>query len=321
MASPNIAEIVATTIESRSGEIADNVTRNSALLSYLKDKKNVRTVSGGSSIIEELSYATNSNGGWYSGYDQLPVAAQDVITAASFSFKQYAIPVVISGLEKLQNSGKEAKIDLIESRIRVAEATLANDMSTGVYGDGTASGGKALTGLGAAVVASPSTGTYGGIDRSLWTFWRNQTAAMGTAPTSTNVQGAFNSIWVKLIRGKDRPGLIVVDNNFWTAYEASLQALQRFTSQDQGKLGFDTLKYKSADVVLDGGLGGAAPANVAYFLNLDYLFFRPHKDRNMVALNPEKRAPVNQDAEVQILGWAGNMTASNCSLQGYLQGS
>lgn len=316
MAFPNVTDIVATTIESRSRDIADNVTKNNALIARLQSKGKVKTFSGGSTILQELSFAENGNAGWYSGYDLLPVAAQDVLSAAQFAIKQLAVPVVISGLEMLQNAGREALIDLLEQRITVAESTMANQLAAGVYSDGTGSGGKQLTGLGAGVVASPATGTYGGIDRASWTFWRNQTNASGGI-TSSNVQAQFNAMYAKLVRGKDRPDLIVVDNNIWAAYMASLQLIQRFTSADSANLGFPSVKYMDADVVLDGGLGGYAPASTGYFLNTDYLFLRPHKDRNMVAIGPDKRAATNQDAEVTILGWAGNLTCSNASLQGY----
>jgi len=51
-------------------------------------------------------------------------------------------------------------------------------------------------------------------------------------------------------------------------------------------------------------------------LNTKYLFYRPHAQRDMVALSPGKRYSVNQDAEVQILAWAGNLTASGLQFQG-----
>src|SRR5690606_23543953 len=117
MAFPNVSDIVATTIESRTGDIADNVTKNNALLAKLKQRGNQKTFSGGSVIFEELSFAENGNAGYYSGYDLLPVAAQDVISAAQFAIKQAAVPVVISGLEMLQNAGKERIIELIDARM------------------------------------------------------------------------------------------------------------------------------------------------------------------------------------------------------------
>jgi hypothetical protein len=317
-ANANISDIVATTIQQRSKKIADNVTKNNALLAWMQKRGNTRSFGGGNVILEELSFAENSNAGYYSGYDMLPMAASDVISAAEFAIKQAAVPVVVSGLEMLQNAGREAMIDLMEARIKVAESTMANLLANGVYSDGTGSGGKQIVGLDAAVAISPGSGTYGGIDRGTWTFWRNKSTTAGVALTSATVQGAMNTMWASLNRGADRPDLIVVDDAFWAIYLASLQVNQRFASSDSAGAGFMTLKYMDADVVLDGALGGFATAKTAYFLNSKYLSWRPHRDRNMVPLSPNKRYAVNQDAEVTILAWAGNMTCSGAQFQGRL---
>jgi hypothetical protein len=323
-ANTSYSDIIATTIESRSRKIADNVLKNNALLARLNQRGNIKTVSGGSVILEELSFQQNGNGGWYSGYDLLPVAAQDVISAAQFNFKQLAVPVIISGLEQLQNSGREAMIDLMEARIGVAESTMANLLAQGVYGDGTGSGGKTLTGLDAAVettATASQTSTYGGISRSTWAFWRNYSSGSITLPTAANIQQTMNATWAKLVRGSDRPDIIIADNNYWAIYMASLQAIQRFTDPDSAKLGFPSIKFMDADVVLDGGIGGFIYTNsttggTMFFLNTKYLRLRPHKDRNMVSLSPNRRYAVNQDAEVQILAWAGNLTCNGAQFQG-----
>lgn len=318
MAFPNVSDIVATTIESRSRKIADNVTKNNALLTYIDSRGNIKTISGGSTILQELSFAENGNAGWYSGYDLLPVAAQDVISAAQFDLKQAACPVIISGLEQLQNAGREQMIDLIDARLGVAESTMSNLLAGGVYSDGTANGGKQITGLDAAVPVNPAAGTYGGIDRVTWTFWRSKSTTAGAALTNLTVQGAMNTMWASLVRGMDRPDLIVMDGFMWGIYIASLQANQRFTDPNRATLGFPTIKYMDADVVLDGGIGGFCPAKTMFFLNTKYLFYRPHSQRNMVPLAPNKRYAINQDAEVQIIGWAGNLTSSGSQFQGRL---
>ena len=128
---------------SRTRKIADNVTKNNALITRLEQRGNIKTFSGGSKILQEISFAENGNAGYYSGYDLLPVAAQDVISAAEYNIKQAACPVAISGLEMLQNAGREQMIDLIESRISVAEGTMANLLAGGVYSDGTGTGREA----------------------------------------------------------------------------------------------------------------------------------------------------------------------------------
>jgi len=318
MSFPNVSDIIATTIESRTKSIADNVTKNNALLARLEQRGKIKTVSGGSKIFQELSFAENGNAGWYSGYDLLPVAAQDVISAAEFEFKQAACPVTISGLDMLKNSGKEQMIDLLEGRISVAEATMANLVAGGLYSDGTGAGGKQIEGLNKAVPVAP-TNTYGGIDSNTWTFWKNKVTDAGTTDlTVDKIQGYFNALWAQLVRGADRPDLIVVDAGVWGVYLASLQAQQRFTDASSASLGFPTLKYMDADVVLDGGIGGFCPTNTAFFLNTKYIHYRPHASRNMVPLAPNKRYAINQDAEVQILAWAGNLTCSGRQFQGRL---
>jgi hypothetical protein len=288
----------------------------------LNQRGNIRTISGGNTILEELSFAENANGGFYSGYDLLPVAASDVISAAEFQIKQYAVPVVMSGLEMLQNSGKEQFIDLLEARVNVAEATMANQLAQSIYSDGTGSGGKEVTGLNAAVSSSPTTGTYGGINRAVYSFWRNKIwdfSDESVTASSSTIQNAMNTLWGRTTRGTDRVDLIVFDSNFWGFYMASLQAIQRFTSPDSANLGFPSIKFMDADVVLDGGIGGFCPASTGFFINTRYLKWRPHAQRNMVSLSPNRRYAINQDAEVQILAWAGNLTSCGPQFQGRMQ--
>lgn len=322
MSFPNISDLTTTTIESRTKDIRDNVTLNNALLALMEEKGRTREIDGGVYILEELSFAANGNAMFYSGYDELATAAQDVITAAQYPIKQAACGVVYSGLEILQNSGREKMIDLVGARVDVAEASMKNLIATSLYGDGTGFGGKAITGLGAAVPVTPTSGTYGGIDRSVWTFWRNQTTGTGTTITTSNIQQQMNNLWAKCVRGSDHPDLIAFDNNLWSIYLATQQSLQRFGDGKLAQLGFTTMKFMQSDVVLDGGIGGGAPTSTGYFLNTRYLSWRPHKNRNMSAiLGGKTRAPINQDAEMQFIGFAGNLTCSGAQFQGFFSGT
>lgn len=318
MAFANVSDLVATTIERRSKKLQDNVTKNNALLAYIQQSGGNRPFDGGTSIMEEFSFAENGNAGWYSGYDLLPIAAQDVISAATFDIRQAAVPVIISGLEQLKNSGDAQMIDLMEGRIKVAEATMMNLVAAGTYSDGTGAGGKQLIGLDLAVPVTPTSGVYGGIDRATWAFWRSKSTTAGAALTAATVQAAMNTMWASLVRGIDKPNIILMDNAFWGLYMSSLQPQQRFTDPSSANLGFPSIKFMGADVILDGGIGGFATTKTAYFLNTKYLYYRPHSKRNMVPLAPNRRYAVNQDAEVQILGFAGNMTCSGAQFQGRL---
>ena len=124
-------------------------------------------------------------------------------------------------------------------------------------------------------------------------------------------------MYLSLSRGADKPDLIVCGNELYSMYEASLMPQQRFVDSKLADAGFQNLKFKGADVVFDGGQGGRCPDKKMYFLNTDYLYLRSHKDRNMKVIGGDRMA-VNQDALYKIIGWAGNMTMSNASLQGVL---
>jgi hypothetical protein len=327
-ANSTVSVIIATTIQSRSGKLADNVTLNNAVLDRLRKRGNVRPFSGGNVILEEIMYndSNTNNTNSYSGYETLNIAPNSPISAAQFSIAQYASAVTISGLEMLQNSSKEAIIDLLEGRVQVAEGQLMNRIQTDIYGDGTGNGGKNLTGLAAAVADSPSTGVYGGINRATWSFWQNQAFSGvtngGAAVSAANIQSYMTQLAIKLVRGQDKADLIVADNNYYSLYVNSLQAIQRVTSVDEGAAGFASLKFygggTSADVVLGGGIGSQATANHMWFLNTNYIYFRPHTDRNFAPIGGERQS-VNQDAVVKLIGWAGNMTSSGPQFSGVLK--
>lgn len=323
----NLSDIVTTTIQSRSGALADNVTNNNALLMKMKERGNVKPFSGGNVILQEIMYndTATENAGSYSGYDIIDITPNSPISAAQFDIKLYAAAVSINGLEMLQNSGKEQIIDLLEGRISVAEGQLMNEISAGLYSNGTGNGGKDITGLALAVSATPTSGTYGGINRANFSFWQNvafdATTDGGAAVTSANIQSYMNRVAVQLVRGTDRPDIIVAGNNYYRAYLESLQAIQRVTSEGAAGAGFTSLKYFGAgfncDVYLDGGIGGQLTTNRMYFLNTKYLYFRPHRDRNFVPIGGDRQS-INQDAMVRLIGWAGNLTCSGARYQGVL---
>ena len=324
MATPNLSEIVTTTLYSRSKMIADNVTENNALLSKLQMKGRAKPVSGGREIVRELSHSENQTYKRFSGYEILDISPSEVLSAAVYPWKQAAVAVTISGLEQLQNSGREKMIDLLDARIEVAESTFKNNLSNDIYSDGTASGGKQITGLQAQVDTTPATGTVGGIPAANYTFWRNQVQPnSGTITlTDANIEGAMRSLWLKTTRNNDGTDLITADNEAYGHFWASMTERQRFTGSTgkMAKAGWNSMMFNNAEVVLDGGIGGSSPGHRMYFLNTDYLFWCPHRDRNMVPLD-QGRYSTNQDAMVQLILWAGNLCASNRRLQGVLNGA
>ena len=317
MPSPNLSEIVSTTLRNRSGKLADNVSKGNPLLMKLKEKGAWKAASG-RTIVQELDYAENSTFMYYSGSETLNIGASDVITAAEFDWKQAAVAVQASGLEiDVQNTGKEAVLDLLESRIKNAERTMKNNITTGLYSDGTGSGGKQIGGVQLLVADDPTTGTVGGINRALHGFWRNKivdASVESITPSATTIQSLFNLMYLRTTRGADHTDLIMADSVYYQFYLASLQSIQRIADSKMADAGFPTVKYLGADVVYEDSAG--MPASHAYFLNTDYMHFRYAPKRLFKPL--ERVNSINQDAMVQLITFAGNLTVSNAALQGVI---
>lgn len=325
MASPNLSELVTTTLRDRQRTLADNVSKSNALLSRLNERGNIDLVDGGRTIVRELEYQENSTFQYYSGYETLNISPSDVFSAAEYSWKQAAVNVSWSGLEnRIQNAGDAAAIRLVASRIRNAERTMSNQISIGIYSDGTGSAGKQITGLQSQVADSPTTGTVGGINRQNFSFWQNQEVTISDTSSATELAGDMRTLWMACSRGTDQPDLIVAGATLYDTFWADLQSIQRVTNATTGPKGFNALEYRGIPVVLDGGQatgsatdhGGGIAATRMYFLNTEFLFWSVHSQTNMVPM--DERMSVNQDATVIPLLWAGNLTMSNASLQGVI---
>lgn len=320
MANPGISELLTTTLSYRTKPIRDAITNNIPLLKRLSSKGNAEPYPGGATIIEPISYASNGTYTRYTGYENINITPQDVITGAEFQMKQAAMSVSMSGTEQLQNSGSpESIFNWLNARVTNAERSFQNSLDTDLWSLGTASGGKQIGGM-QLLVSDDATGTVGGIVAGSNTFWQNQFydfSVNSLAASASTIQHAMNTLWLSCSRNNEKPDLIFADNTYFTYYEESLQAIQRLTSAAKGEAGFGGYAYKDAEVVPGGGMSGACPSAHMYFLNTDFIHYRPHRDRNVEVIG-EDRMSTNQDAFVRLIGWAGNMTVSNRRMQGVI---
>jgi hypothetical protein len=131
----------------------------------------------------------------------------------------------------------------------------------------------------------------------------------------TTIESLMLPLWLEQSRGDDKPDLIVMSNDYFTFYEQSQTSLKRYTADDNGKGGMLSMKYKTADVIFDGGSG--IPTAHGYFFNTDYLELVAHRDADLDELADVR--PFNQDASVTTMLWMGNLTLSNRRLQGVMK--
>ena len=314
------SELVTTTHRAHLKEISDNVSNHNALYGKLTKSGKIRMIDSGISIATPLEYAVNSTYQRYSGFDILSTAAVDVITAAEFPWRNVNVSLAISGSEIRINRGENQIIDLVKAKLNNARHSMANGLSTDFYSDGTLT--NQVNGI-QALVADTGTGTVGGISSSQYDFWQNvvQSAAAplggGSAivPSASTIESLMLPLWIRLVRGIDRPDLIVMSDDYFTFYETSQSTLKRYTADESGKGGMSAMKYKGVDVIFDSS--GGIPSSHAYFLNTNYLGVTVHPDANMSISDDNKS--INQDAMVKNILWQGNLTVSNRARQGVLK--
>lgn len=285
--------------------LVDNIFTSNVLLMRMKKRgAYVTRGSGGTSVVQPLAYATTSASAWYDGTETLDVSANDQIGAAEFDWKQIHAAIPITGRDESINQGREAIVNFVASKTQLAEMTIVDNVGTGLYNDGTTDS-KAIIGLRLAV---DSAGTYGGINRTTYSWWSAQEDSSTTALSLPLMQGIFGDCSV----GNDKPTLITCNQDVYDLYWAKLQPQQRWTDKGTADAGFTNLMFNGAPVVVDG----KCPSAHMFFINEKYLKFHVMADKNFKFTGFVR--PTNQDVHVAQILWMGALSCSNCRMQGKL---
>ena len=280
----------------------DNIFNSNPLLQRAK-KKFYQKIDGGERILVPLNYAQISSSGWYQGADTLSTADNDTITAAEYTWKQSFANISINRLDELKNSGDSQILSLVKSKTQIAQKSLEDKLSTGLYSSG--SDPKSIVGLGSMLSSS---NTVGGIAQSTNTWWVPQLDSTTTTLGLSSMQAIHNLASVN----NDSPTVVVTTRTLYNSYYALLQPQQRFQDSESAKGGFSSLMFNGIPVLPDS----YCTANYMIFLNENYMHLFVHSDEDM-RFEPFTK-PVNQNVKLAKIYWAGAFGSSNLRLQGAL---
>jgi hypothetical protein len=310
----NFNELLSTTLANYRDQLTDNVFTARPLTNHLLSKGRIRTLNGGTKIVEPLIYGENSTVAPYSGYDSISLVPQSGITAAEFEWKQYAASIAISGIEEAKNNGEQEVINLLEAKIMQAEESLREGFNRMFFGDGTdelgpagADSGKTWNGLDNLISAGNAVGGIDG-DASGNEFWNSYVEDTAAGLTLAQMATAYNTVSV----GNDHPDMVLTTQTLFERYEALLQPQLRYTDTKTADSGFQNLLFKAAPVVYDVH----APEGTMYFINSKYLSLVGHSDK-WFANTPFVR-PEDMDARYALIMCYGNLTVRNRAKQGKL---
>lgn len=287
--------------------LTDNVYSATPVLKRLSAK--AKKPDGGLKIQVPVISSKTGAGGSFSDLDALTITRTDNMSAAVYDWKQYYEPIRVSQLEIAQCSGDAAKLDLVASKIKIGESNFAENLSVGLFSDGTGNSGKVITGFAAMMSASS---TYGGIAPADMASWAAQVKAnSGTdrALTLALIQGLDGAC----TDGVDGLSLFISQQNVFDEAYNLFTAFQRIESEEMGKLGFKSLMINGKPLVVDA----FAPAKSILGVNEKYVNLYVHKDHNM---RKEHHSSLEtSDSMLTKIFWIGNLGCSQRRRQGILK--
>lgn len=326
----------------KKGVIQDAIFASNPVFYELKTKGRVKA-SGGERVQVNLMYGKNSTAGSYSRYDVLDISPQDGLGAAYFPWAQESVAVSIDGLSILQNAGPEKIKDLISSKMEQATMSVAETMNEQLWdaeaagNEVTGNSGKNILSIPMLVDADPDrdTAAIGGLNPSTYAWWNNQAFDYGASNTFSIFKSKLNHAY-NTCQNEGRlgggPDLIVMDQQAYENYEASLEDYKRYMTDGEATAGFESLRYKRAKIVWDdrvpdpeyNSFAGANydnsnwAAGAIYLLNTKFIGLYVLGGRDWKWGSWEK--PVDQDAKVNTSLWAGQLVTSNRRKHGVIYG-
>ena len=282
-------------------KIADNIGDVSPLMGKLVGDGNANAghakpnaklqFTGGAKVEKVVRVAHLTARGSQSGHGVVNVNPNRTHNNAVQSFARYYATISITREEASAVRGPEAKVNLMETKVSEAIASIKDLIANGIFNaddiDLTGDELYGMNGLGqlcgkrGTLISTGAAGNTGGGDRS-WmgidstanTYW--DTASWDSSINTTQYLAAdlLDSTSASYIQdiirsqvraatvGNVRPDLIVTTKTVYNYLEQSMLVNQRFVDSSKGNLGFEQLAFEGIPVIWDA----FCPEYHAYFL-------------------------------------------------------
>lgn len=297
-------------------EIVD-VVYNSNPFFFRLNKMHRKLIRGGIHIEFPFMYQRFSNGGPYQGYETLNVAPNDTIKNGAWDWKQQYVPVTVDGLTLIKTDSPEAIANIVKVGFAQAEMEMAENLATGIWSNGT-SNPIQIDGMQGAIDNGAVTTVYAGLTRASNTWLNSQVDAATATLTTAALQSHFMSTKV----GGRSPTLMASRIEQYNRYHNLGMVNQQFQMGPTGsdevlmQAGFTNLLYNNVPWLEDSHVfDGPNTTNSAIVtMNEDYFYFAVSPRADMYLRDFQQ--PVDQDAMVSMILWAGNLIISNPARQG-----
>jgi hypothetical protein len=295
----------------------DQISTERVTLSWLISNK-VESVFGNGIFNEKVFKDNDSNFQAYSGDDQVTYNRRDPVRLAPFQHYEFHDGFGLNETElanngiildddrnaKVTESEKIQIVELLKVHYTALKNGIQDAMAIMFYRDGTQNP-KEVPGIDHLIAVDPTTGTVGGIDRSVTanSYWRNNVSLNIASGTAGVLETAMETMWRACTTfGGTPPDFIVCGSKFYDAYRANARATidRQMNVPAKGGVGMDMgipqLNFRGVPIVWDPildkleALDAGTPAwdKRCYFLNSKHLKLRPFRGRWMVNRKPSR---------------------------------
>ena len=267
-----------TTWQNMQSTVADQVFDSAPFWFWLKDGGRLVPENGGRFLTEPLQYDKNDNVVWVQKGSTVPLHDFEFLTIAKYDWRYLAASMVRFGVDDQQNRGKNMIINFMNAKMDNTREALITELETALFAaSGAGAGPNASTrfdGLQLQVPDDPTSSgsTLGGIDPSVYTWWRNQFQGMsgksfatyGVSYLRTLINNCQNN------RKQDRPDILISAQAPYEYYEDTLLSYYRITDNKLGDAGFENQKFKGIPWVWSPSCSGRIYALNTRFMKLKY---------------------------------------------------
>lgn len=297
-------------------------------------------------IVEQLRKTYGSNFQWFNGSSIVTYNRRQTLEQANYAWRschdglalnedqlaQNGITITDDGKTGQASDAEKIQLtNLFEEQSEALRLGFQEQFSQALHLDGTQAT-DALTGLDSLVSLTPTSGTVGGIDRSVAanSYWRNNAATGLTTTTTTGtILNNMETSWRACIRNGGKPDLILAGSTYVDGY-------RQFVLNTYGRMDFGPANEKT----IEGGTkmmtfhgvelqwspefadldARYAPSTLwekrCYFLNTQTIRLRPLAGHNMITRKPPRA--YDRYEYYFALTWRGAMTMNRSNANAVL---
>ena len=252
-------QLVATTYDdvvNERNKAADQWSDSSAL-THLERIGGVKRVAGGSTLQPTVDYRQNPALDFLAT-DTTPTSTSktDVLTALSYPYIPYVVPVNYTLMDEALNAEKNQKVDLVASIVDNMITSHDQGIEAALFA---VTGGTDGFNTFVDLYTEDGNGTVGTVNAAVETWHKNKFKDWGS-DTGATLLADYNTLYFDCARGSSgmQPNVVIANATLYGSFLAALQANQRWVGNTAtAKAGFDNVQLINADYIYTSAITSA----------------------------------------------------------------